>query len=385
MKFPVLLISSFLSAHAFAAALPAPATYKGVDISALVDIYRPQVKTLTKSIYTYNWSPAGLDPFWRQERSENDPALLNAAKRLAEGYWRVYGQPNGDFSVYGRGLYTAIDPVSSSSFSGGLYMKRWLLLEFEFPAGMQILTLEPDESLAPNDQVTAILTKFGCPGTNTSALFSDGGRALSAECRDLIKDVFQNILRVDALSYNYVGTSFHACTDSGSDYAGAPAFILTGTKWLRPGLIHSYTPTTKGNRDGRRRIQTLFLASGEGENRVQDLAKEPILHYLLDHPGSYVKSSSTKCDGSYCDLTLEMTDDQNKKGEVTILNMPRPAGPLITKAEAAALSSDVTQDLLWDDLDQTPKSPTISDWLKKNEFACDGQKPYAAQPKAVAP
>ena len=360
-----MLILSLLSFAANGAQI-----FENVDISPMVKHFRKQVVTLNKVVTTYNWVSHGPGDFWDIERPQDDPALLNMAQISARVFWSNYGSKEGEQNMYGSGLYTAVDPVATVDFGGG---DSWRLTQLQFPVGTRILDLANGNTIDTSDSDLAnaaqdIEEKFTCPrSVGADPYFVSGGGGLTPKCRELINEVFNNILQIDAFAYSYNQTSFKACEQG--IYVGARAFVVTRPDWIRSEYVHYYTTNSRLNEAERLRIQTLFLLASE-----EGLDKTPLLdiiaRYFDDHPDRELQGSKTVCEGETCVITVQFCDAKNTCDQVPLPPLPRPGGPTITADEA------IRKKLLWTDLVGKPKAATVSTWLKENKFGCSGQLPY---------
>jgi hypothetical protein len=368
MTFTLLSLSGcFFSVLSHAAG---PYLFEGTDISPMVTQLQQQIVTLKTPITVYHWSmDGGID----------DPEGHGIAQDWSHTYWNLYGTPNQD--MYGRGFYGAADPVFTFIYGGGL-QANWLLIEATLPVGATLVDVGYNMAIlkTPSEEYKKLATQFNCPTDGiANSLLVSGGVSLNEDCKRLTKHIYQDIFKIDALAYMYGQTQFSECKDNGM---GSRAFVITDSKWMKPGLIHYYTARTNDNLEGRVRIQTLFLKSLTDANKEASNASnlQPIADYLNKHPSSELKGSTTRCEGSSCVITVNFCDPENHCDSVALPPLPRAGGPLISAQIYASHPGAYPSALLWPDLEGKPKSTTISTWLKGNKIACSGSLPYTPAP-----
>jgi hypothetical protein len=138
--------------------LAAPIIFEGTDITEAVEYYRPMVHPLKNSVFVYHWNGGGA--------RGDSPLVYQQVEKWTRSFWQSYGNPETvSGGMYGRGLYTAIDPVYSFSFGGG--PENWFLLELELPVGFKLLdiaaqSLVGDGGFANVDKLKPIEAKFKC-------------------------------------------------------------------------------------------------------------------------------------------------------------------------------------------------------------------------------
>jgi hypothetical protein len=338
--------------------------YQGFDITNAVHFFETKVKTLKKPVSVYNWSVGG-------DLGDYSEHLSNA-KKLSRSFWTWYGD-KGEGSMYGYGLYAAVDPVASNSFG---YGNDWVLFEMKFPIGFKLidLTLDYFESQQSiSEDLVTLGQKFNCPSfAKLDPFFANGGAEIDIKCRGLIKKIFKDIIQIDGFAYGYSQTNFKACKKS--DFTSSRAFVVTDEKWMRFELIHFYNSKTTDSKENRIRIQTLFfVAALDLSLKLTDESTSLMSTYLVDHPETQLHGTKTECTGDLCKLIVLFCDPNNKCDEVNLGYYLRPGGPTITASEAKRTQRGV---LLWNDLEGQPKSTTTSEWLIDNKFACSGELPY---------
>lgn len=362
MKKSTLLLSLLVSINAFSATPAAEFDLAGVNITPLVKFLEERVVTLKKPVFIYNWSPNG-------KMSEAD--IQRFAPASSRTFWQMYGNSKGVDNMYGSGLYGAVDPVLTASY-GGYDKESWLLVEMELPAGFKLLDvalfLTNPLTKGISEEAKKVAEAFDCPiNGGEDKWFQSGGAATSPKCQQLVKKIYQEIIKIDGFAYSYGRTAFRECTE----YEGYKAFVITDSKWMTPKLVRPFTSKTATNLEERIRIQTIFLkALGESPNMTKETLK-PIGEYLAKNPTSNIKGSKTVCANDTCIITVNFCDAKNVCEYLSLPPLARPGGALITSREAS--KGTVFQTLLWPDLEGQPKSKTISAWIKENTYKCVSQ------------
>ncbi len=343
--------------------------YDGKDITNLVKYFATKVKTLKKSVTVFSWKNNG--------EIGDQRAQFEEAKALTHVFWDRFGT-NGNSFMYGYGLYTSVDPVTTNSY--GL-LDTWVLLELNLPVGFKLLDLTSDFTLTENERQQDISKAsdfdelrdyFQCESfQNINLFFENGGDKLKSKCKDLVKRIFYEILKIDGFSYNYGDTLFKSCQNR--NFFGR-AIVITGDKWLKPGLSHFYNAKTIDLKDNRIRIQTLFFDALESvDPKLSSQSKKVLMDFLTLFPTYKVNGSKSSCSGDQCEVFLTLCEAENTCKDLAMGFYPRPGGGLITSLEAKKTQRGK---LLWQDLEGLPKSTTTKEWLQKNKFGCNGELPY---------
>ncbi len=374
----LMLFNFATSAHADSQ--PPKYELDGVDITAFVNYFSSQVRTLNKSVTVYNWSPsASSDPFWKTNYDPKDPRLLATARDLSQVFWNNYGGTDSDYNNYGYGLYTSVDVVATRSY-GGYGSSDWLLLEMQLPQGFRVLDFT--SGVHGSDMAALVTTKvigakFNCLYVDSAErLFYHGGSSLDPACKKLVRKVFQDILKIDGFAYSYGHTPFKACGDNNNSYH-AGAFVITRPDWIRSEYIKFYTQTSSFDLEGRTRIQTLLMNEDQDISKIHSRMVSEIASYLKMLPGTYIKDIKSECVDSSCWITANFCDLKDQCRQINLSSVPRPGGPLISAVGAR------DHHLLWSDLEGKPKSTTANPWLKENAFGCSGELPYSKNPEAT--
>ncbi len=346
--------------------------FQGVDIRPVVDFFAKQVTPLKRSFTVYNWSRAG---------AVGDSDNLGIAENGSKTFWSRYGDPTGNSNSYGYGLYGAADPIYTMSYGG--YGEDWLLLEMEFPAGFRLLDLGRSMMMFPQApaEVQTIMNNFNCPFEGSvERLFSAGGFDIKTKCQSLVKKIFQNELQIDGFAYFYGETPFKDCRGSSNGgFMSGKAFVVTESKWMKPGLVHYYNSKSSHYHDRRILIQTLIFSTANGSETYFAKALNDLASYMEDHPDQNLKNSSNKCEGDTCIITVNFCDSKGVCENIALSALPRPGGPLILKKDLSKVNMPggyAPLSLLWSDLEGVPKATTVREWLKSNKFGCSDKMPY---------
>lgn len=344
--------------------------FNGVDIGPAVDFFGKQVVTLKQSVTVYNWSFT---------KTESTSSNIGSAEKYSTSFWDHYASEKGSGNMYGHGLYAAIDPITTISYSGG--SPYWLLTEMQLPHGFRMLDL-PNllmmQSTFP-PEVVNILTKLNCNTVkNIDDFFSAGGAKLKSNCIELSKKIFQETLKIDGFAYSYSDTNFKDCLVGGASFHIPRAFVITSSNWIKPGLIRYYNSKSTHNMESRIMIQSLFYTLLEGNAQMLQSVTSLIGDYLTLNPEMDYEDSTTKCEGEYCVITVNFCNDNKHCEAINLAPLLRPDGSLIKASSAAKIPIRVNAQsgLLWSDLEGKPKATTVSQWLKANKFACSGALPY---------
>ncbi|MBN8538284.1 MAG: hypothetical protein J0M15_14620 [Deltaproteobacteria bacterium] len=343
--------------------------YDGKDITKLVEYFATKVKTLKKSVTVFSWSQGG--------EVGDQSAQLERAKALSHVFWDRFGT-NGNSYMYGYGLYTSVDPVTTHSYGSS---DTWVLLELNLPIGFKLLDFTYDYTLSENQRLQdnakasdfdEMKDYFQCESfQNINSLFENGGERLKSKCKALVKKIFFEILKIDGFSYSYGETLFKVCQNR--NFIGR-AIVITGEKWLKPGFAQFYNAKTIDLKDNRIRIQTLFFDALQSiDPKLSFQAKQVLTDFLTLFPTYKVKGSKSSCRGDQCEVFLTLCETETTCKDLAMGTYPRPGGGLITSQEAMKTQRGK---LLWQDLEGLPKSTTTKEWLQKNKFGCTGELPY---------
>lgn len=359
--------------------------FKGKDITPVVDWMKSSVKVLSQEIYIYNWSA---------NAHTGDSNLLSSSRAASDGYWQAYGHPKGVENMYGSGLYAALDPVVTYGYGGGA--GKWRLLEMRLPVGLRVLDIPELNSIFnviddPKQGAYSVLESFQCPFQSSSVptLFSvidemlkNGGAQKPQACVDLIKEVFRNILKIDAFAYNYSASNFRGCKGG---WSMSKAFVITSSRWMTNANVIYFTSKSTKNFEDRVRIQTLFLERpsatffGAAPNAEVTAATNALADFLERHPDFDFQKAWSSCIGESCELIARFCKTEDTCKEELLLRYPRQGGGFLT---AKAAAQTVVGGLLWPDLEGVPKAPRISKWLFDKMYACSGELPYSSSIEA---
>lgn len=363
----------------FSTSLHAEILYRGVNISPLVEHYRSQVVVTDRAFTTYNWSEqktgflAWLKHFTKSELAQNNPRYVDLVKNYADTFWIKFGSPEGKQNLYGFGLYTAEDPARTILYGG--FNSDWRLIQIQFPVGTRLLdfpNLQRDLRDVHSEETKNILRQFDCNDQfSAQSLFEDGGAYLHTTCRNLVYEVFNNILHVDLLGYDYYATRYADCPSLRG--GGIRAFVVLSNGWMNSENVHVYNADSKVNLEERIRIQTL-ISKAETDKVAPDwkIYFKAIMDYQHDHPGYVVRGFQTLCDDLMCESTAKFCALKSL-GECQTATFARFARRDSVKIDRRELR---TSKVLWEDVVGKRKAPDISQWLLQNHFDCGGKLPY---------
>jgi hypothetical protein len=358
------LAGTLLSSLTPAFAAESSMTLDGVDLAPAVAYYKTVVKTLDQPTSLFNWSPGGKDGFWSQERSDDDPALLRVAQNSSRSFWISYGNPNDGGNMYGRGLYGAMDPVSTSSYGGG--GDTAVLLQLKLPKGLRMLDVRSNEDGPLKKAALDIGAKFNCP-SSVDGMFSGGGSKVPPSCQKFVRKIFQELLPIDFFIYSYGATNFKECAQN-----QMVAFVVTRPDWIQQELVRYFTVKSTLHKDERAMIQTLMLISQTQSTQLSEGSYALLFNFLSAHPKHVLRKSTAVCDAADCQLTAQFCDPENHCEDVALEKLPRPGGPNLSAAESLRNKAP----FFWSDLEGFPKSKTVQTWLQKNYLGCDGKNPF---------
>lgn len=331
----------------------------GIDISAAIDFYSTQVSVLTSSVNIYNWSPNSID---------DDSASSQRAQLWSKTFWTEYGQGTGSGNMYGRGLYAALDPVATRSYGGGA-ATGWLLLEMKLPIGFKFLDVNAYGIVVPAN-VQSILSSFNCPSIDSA--FQGGGMSVNANCHSLIKALFQDNIKIDAISYNYNSTQFKICSQNQS-YNTSRAFVIARSNWIKPELINYYTAKTTKDVAARTMIQSLFLPPPMSKEDIAALQSKVVSDYLALHSDSTYQGTQSNCYGNICNvIAIFCTTD--KVCDFQSYSIQNEVTTLMTAAEFSQTAGYGLKSLLWADLEgkEKAKAKIQDDWVMAHRLGCSG-------------
>ena len=281
--------------------------------------------------------------------------------------------------MYGRGLYTSLDPVATTSYGSS----EWRVIEMQIPVGAKILDLALPEREPVSSMVEEVLKHFECfSGAEMTAekFLSNGGEKLKPSCVRLTRAIFKDALGVDLFAYNYGGASFMHCSDNYT--TGGRAFVITSGSWMNEKNVVFYNERTTHHRDRRIMIQTLFLEAGQKKpnTSISEALKSALVDYLVEHPEAEMQNTTAKCVDDKCMLSMKFCISGGAQCDSFFLDpLPRLGGGMITAQAAAVAATNGRFSLLWKDLEGAPKASTVRTWLRENRFGCDDQLPYEVQ------
>lgn len=356
-----------------------PIIYEAVNIAPLVKYFSKNVRVLSKESKVFHWDSSG--------RSGTNELMLDYIRSMANLFWNKYGDFS-EGSMYGDGLYLAMDPIYTNHYSSGA--KTWSLLVLNLPKKLKVLDLlnakvtidfaSTDTTLLP---IVKILKSFNCNSFSTvEDLFYTSGSAQPMLCRNLIKKVFKDILGVQLIAYQYGRSTNYSCENvTINNYL---AFILTDSKWVKKGMFQFYNRNYVMNEDERIDIQSLYLYKANGSLELDSAIKNGIKNYLLQHLDMNFEKSFSECEGINCVLKAEFCNtEKNKCESISLKNyIKNDESKITSEAAMRMVNSIILVDgsyLLWPDLEGKPRSKNTSQWVKDNIFGCSGEFPYEPQ------
>jgi len=255
-------------------AAPTPILYDGIDITDAVLFFKKHVLILNHPTLFFHWNSHG-------ELGDGEVAQENVRK-MAEYYWRSYGDVRGITGTLGNGFYFSIDPVATWEYGGSTadvpeLPWNYQLVQIKLPIGTQILDVSnfpqiadvqsSKEELPDTTAANNVFLQFSCPlvvysnenTANLTPFFVNGGARLPDSCQRLIKKITRNILNIDALLYDYRSTRFSFCDSESTDYK--KSIVIVNPKNLSYENVTIFNEDSIHSTEDRLSIQSLFLAA----------------------------------------------------------------------------------------------------------------------------
>ncbi len=397
----VLATTVLINSNSFAQTAQ-PMKVNGVDITPLYKFFQTYVKTLDRSIFVYSWS--------EKSSNESQPSLssnltsLAHVRRAAQGYWKNRAVSSTS-NNYGLGLYAAVDPLITRAYGG---KDSWNLIRMKLPAGFRFIeaNLPLDKRITLSDENIKILEALKCsskklgsplePGIFFGPEFSE-----SPTCTRNLKIIFDQLLQIDALVYNYETSNFSACAHESKGVGLIPAldgglylrenedwksaFVITSDRWIQPELVRVFNASTTDEVEERIKIQSLFYKYTHdmydfryvidyffGSSTLPYVFSDyPGYHFVRDNPTwNYKTGNSNKI--IICPMGI--TDYNHPQClEIPPVLPPRPDYP--TRISSEDLFKDIrytgtSYPVLWKDLEGKETYKDIDSWIKKNFFGC---------------
>lgn len=353
---------SFVGLFAWSAGAVERVDFRGIDISPLLEVIRPQIAILTRPVTVYNWSQI--------QNPELDDARLYAQSRAAaELFWNRYGTSR-DSDDFGYGFYAATDPVITARYGGD--EGRWLLQEIQLPRGFKTIDLGTRSNGYErlSKEARAVAQEFSCPARMTIADFFRYGASMNpTPCQQLGRMIFQDYFKIDGFFYGYMTSGFAACELDEMRAISGRALVVLNSSWMRPELFNYYSPTTTKRFESRVRIQTLFLQAQDRSADYPAEASEANREFMQSHGSSEKLRLYIPCGDERC-----FVHGYWKLKEARLRSFPR-------KKNEELLTSQLNygRGLLWADLEGVPRAST-DEWLRQNNYGCDGQRVLAPAP-----
>ena len=256
----ILLSSPFLSG-ALAQADPGRDALVSLAQAALAKDAKHSVKKLSRDIVMFHWARSEYIGLQRGEVVKpDDPRVRAYIEREVAQFWDPNTSKGGEI---GNGLYTAMDPGTSSSFGGA----DKAVVELTIHEGTKFLDIRyPVAPLRLKTQ--QLLAKAGCQEKNLPGVFLDNNLACYAFVRPLLKD-----LRVPLVAQKW---SWTVPMDCGS----------------KPGVAFMLVDAGAAERDGSPRIFNVNSnPDGEDARELRNI-EQGILEWGL--PGDTMFSGKMK-------------------------------------------------------------------------------------------
>jgi hypothetical protein len=397
LTFPLVVSSSALSIE-YKSSNPMPATpeelEKATAASAedVVQILSHFVYELPRPYYVWNWfnatgrwdgwtsssltpdSPDGFDHlqkgikrYW-QELCITDKVLnelksrefpnLNINDPLLKSLNAPDCEENPDLGkpgqMMGPGFYVAVDPFATEDFGRANYNDKstypgWVLTQIQLPKGFRVMDSMKDWAPFPIG-VQKYFSNLGCRITRVDDLerLTSVGRInyfpSSPLCRATVRKLMKDVLKVDAVMYDYLATFFPPTVCRGTQEMTPTEETKIIDGYLGPFHYRSMVITNASNLLKPEHVKVFNeKTTGEKENRK-------MIQLIFDYAAAYKNS-------------------EDKKYTPTLVD-PR--------APARTLWADIPSTLQepFTDIQKTEKWSVVSRWLQDNIFNCKDEAPY---------
>lgn len=342
-----------------------------------------RVSEVQKPFYLYHWRK---DPHLVQSAdAQINPEKYGRAivEREAPSFIPgLYAHERNSSSVYGGGLYAALDAVSTERF-GGMNPASWALLVMHIPQGFKLLELlAPDGLLSrpQRDLVQKAFESFGCSsGKNYSSVLNNIFQRdeIHLECADLIKRVI-GTLQIDGFSYSYTNAAFKTCA---TNIDRGAAVVFTSKSWLnmQGATARLYTARTQTDLEERRAIESQFFYAETYSaipNRMQSI--DWILASRVmskKFPKEFATMASVNSDytcynDQVCKFFITMLySDGIVETEINEWDI-RPFYFKDFPVKFSAAAGAPIETLHWADLAESPTLGHMEDWLHQNLMDC---------------
>jgi hypothetical protein len=314
----VRLLTCFLLLAQFFEATTAKGS-SDLDYASFRAIFSSHLYELNAPVVVFNWYNAR--DVSSLPTSSNGPLGYKDFLNEVGLHWDKLNSDPAAGSIFGSGLYTALDPVITRSSFGGKN-DRWVLTQAKLPANFRLIDLNADSKVRLNQAQRSLLARVGCPKewSFLEDLFPAGDLVGHALCAALITKILRDDLKIDGFAFQNAVTPFSECPGK-----GAPrnvAIVITSAEKIPSENVRVYDRLTADSVQDRARIQSLFAKAA-----------------------------------------LELAGQKNSS-DLGIVN---------------ALSA-TTQAPLWDDVKPSPRDPALSTWIQQNLYGCGKSAPYHAIP-----
>lgn len=382
--------------------LPASNTIESSQ-KVIAEFLSQYVHVLDVPVYVYNWSDAKYrDPSWQDRFASDDARGYEALLASSQIFYKNQGKNDGGDN-FGKGLYLALDPVSTQNYGGD----SWLLMQLRLGKGFRFLNLVKDNAVHASDSVIQALKEIECPGNWNQGSFLTSIFAakvgVSEKCIGAINWILDTELKLDGFLYPYASSKFSECPqpDPGAPFATHSdrngAFIVISSKSFDPSSVQIFNTKSVDDFANRLRIETLFYKVAR--NRVSDpgyiaLTDSYYLAFLQnyaspEHPGLVYKTMIMKDPGNlqtYRAVFCPREETQNFFAPSCVqIDLPRPPVPdyptKISESMPPIASSNMntaeSAHLLWPDLEGKMTDNATESWIKLNLFGCAANFQYS--------
>ena len=277
------------------------------------DYFQSKIKTISKSALVYNWFSTDKSSPLAQHISSGDPIGYEDFQRSASKFWKSYGQ--GEYDYYGAGLYAAVDPVFSESYSGRDDAGgAWEVLQIQLPIGFRFIDVNRGAKEILPVAVKRDMESYGCHFVTLEDVFIQSGKhsaPIEPTCLAHLTEVFDHDLQLDGFTYRFGSQFYAACNMPEGPLSGVPssladarfdrpsAFIITNSRRFQASDIRIFNAQTSDSKPNRHHIESMF---------VKALAEDPPFHVdSIDDDGTEVLSLLKILKKRFPEIILDLT------------------------------------------------------------------------------